>query len=254
MEIEIADLSGSPVSLLPRPDFIAKLAVNWTGRLVSCRSIWPSAYDPGNPFADAILDNTPLKSAEWATLFAYMHRRFGPPNVGGDNSKDLSARWLLTSPEPNLFLVVGPSLSGSWFSFAPYFLMNEGASLRNLEISKERRAEIDTAYRDVLLDLLRPVCVRDHNINALGELDDDDPLLEYDEDAGQSPFGVDQHPSCGWPSPPGLIGGEEWGRLCGLLRDLGNGDVALGRTAAIDALSKLLDEPAPVAPEEGLAL
>lgn len=196
MKKEIVDTLDAD-SLLPRKDFVATLAVDWTGRLVSARSIWSSAYDPGNPFADTILDDTPLKSAEWATLFAYMHRRFGSPNIGGDNYKDLSARWLLTSPDPDLFLTVGPSLSGAWFSFTPFFRTDKEGFLRNLEISKERRAEIDTAYRDVLLDLLRPVCVRDAHINALGELDDDDVALEYDEQADQYLFEVDRHSSCG---------------------------------------------------------
>lgn len=251
MEKEIADPpdAGSP---LPRQDFIAALTIDWTGRLVACRWLWPATPDREKLLVDPILEDTPLASAEWAILFAYMHRRFGLPNAGRDNYKDLSAAWLLTSPDPDLFLLVGPSLSGAWFCFTPYLRTDKGGFLRGLDIPKERRAELGAAYRVVLLDLLRPVCIRDAHINALGELDDDDPLLEFDEDADRYLFEVDQHSSCGWASPPGLFGGEEWGKFCELVSDLGRGDIAAGRTAAIDALSKLREAPALAAPEGDL--
>ncbi len=46
------------------------------------------------------------------TLTAYMIRRFGWPNEGSDDHKELCA-WTLTTPMEGLFLSVSPSLSGS---------------------------------------------------------------------------------------------------------------------------------------------
>ncbi|ASW03857.1 hypothetical protein [Paraburkholderia aromaticivorans] len=58
---------------LPDPNFVSTTVDQWGGRLVECRDLWD-----GYSLDDAVLDSTPLKKCQWATLFAYMHRRFGP--------------------------------------------------------------------------------------------------------------------------------------------------------------------------------
>ncbi len=206
------------MTILPRRDFIATTTT--PGGLCWRRLIH-------TPMDDSVLKETPLKDAGWATLFAYMHRRFGPPHVAGDDYKDLSASWILTTPDPNALVQVKPSLSSFVPSFTPYVRM-EGL-LGDYE-------QFAAAYRDTLLDLLRPVCVRDSLINAMGKVGPDADLWAEDEDTGERIYEVRYHPSCGTPIPHGLFGGEAWGDLCALIALLGGGDMAAGRSAAIELL------------------
>lgn len=162
-----------------------------------------------------------------------MHRRFGLPNIPGDDYKSLSAQWLITTPDKDLFLMIAPSLNGPDFSINPMIAASEEGqpSIMALawrgELPKRRRAAITRAYRDTLIDLLRPVCIRDQHINSMGKVDDDDPLLTYS---------VEYHPSCGTPMPPGLFGDDEWRHLCRLMGGLADGDIVKGRAALIDDL------------------
>lgn len=110
---------------LPDPIFVSRTVEQWGGTLVECRDLWD-----GYSLDDAVLGGTPLKKCQWATLFAYMHRRFGPPHIGGDDYKDLSASWMLTTPDCEVFVRVNPSLSGPGFSFSPYLLMPRDAPNR----------------------------------------------------------------------------------------------------------------------------
>ncbi len=225
---------------LPDPNFVSSTVDQWGGTLVECRDLWD-----GYSLDDAVLDNTPLKKCQWATLFAYMHRRFGPPHIGGDDYKDLSASWMLTTPDCEVFVRVNPSLTGPGFSFSPYLVMPRDATKQahrasELKLPADRVAAIRKAYRATLLDLLRPVCVRDHHINALGELGDsalDQALLECDDDASDT-FELRFHPSCGYAMPLGLFGGNEWPILCSLIRHLGDGDLEAGRVKAIQVLQR----------------
>lgn len=225
---------------LPNRDFISTTAA-WQGTLLSCRDL----YD-GYSLDDPVLAGTPLKKCGWATLFAYMHRRFGPPHVGGDDYKDLSASWMLTTPDPEVFLSVSPSLSGPGFSFSPYLLKPSNApknvhAARDLGLSQQRITEIQQAYKSALLDLLRPVCVRDHQINAMGELGDsalDEALQEWDEENDCEVYEVRFHPSSGYSMPSGLFGGEDWATFCTLIRQLGDGDMATGRSKIIETLQR----------------
>ncbi|MDO5947874.1 hypothetical protein [Burkholderia cepacia] len=225
---------------LPDPIFVSRTVEQWGGTLVECRDLWD-----GYSLDDAVLGGTPLKKCQWATLFAYMHRRFGPPHIGGDDYKDLSASWMLTTPDCEVFVRVNPSLSGPGFSFSPYLLMPRDAPNRahrasELNLPADRVAAIRKAYRATLLDLLRPVCVRDHYINALGELGDsalDQALVECDDDASNA-FELRFHPSCGYAMPLGLFGGNEWPILCSLIRHLGDGDLEAGRVKALQVLQR----------------
>lgn len=225
---------------LPDPNFVSTTVAQWGGTLVECRDLWD-----GYSLDDAVLDSTPLKKCQWATLFAYMHRRFGPPHMGGDDYKDLSASWMLTTPDPDVFVRVNPSLSGPGFSLTPYLLMPRHATERahrasELDLPADRVAAIRKAYRVTLLDLLRPVCVRDHHINALGQLGDsalDQALVECDDDESNA-YELRFHPSCGYAMPLGLFGGKEWPILCSLIRHLGDGDLEAGRAKVLEVLQR----------------
>jgi len=223
---------------LPRTDFIATTVSSGVRTLLPCRDLWK-----GSALKDSVLNKTPMKKAKWATLFAYMHRRFGPPHIGGDDYKDLSAGWILTTPDADVFVEVSPSLSGTGFSFTPYLSFESPEDDRiysagDLALPQERVESVKNAYRDTLIDLLRPVCVRDHSINALGEIDDDNELLAYDEDKDESTYEIRFHPSSGYPMPPGLFGGEDWATMCTLILNMGNGDMAAGRSAVISLLQQ----------------
>lgn len=248
-----ASIQTTKISIMPKTDtksklqlpsktFVATIAPSWDGSLVSCRrAIRDKTPDPTGSFGDPVLDQTPLKDSEWSTLFAYMHRRFGLPHIGGDNYKDLSAGWMLHSPDPAVFLDVSPSLNGASFSFVPRLLQSETRHTGDLDLSARRIAEIRKAYKVVLLDLLRPVCVRDSYINALGVLGDnplDEALLAYDERNDRHVYAVEYHHTAGYAMPLGLFGGDDWPTVCALVKNLGDGDMAAGRKALIQRLQQ----------------
>jgi|GEM_PF-2568230 len=229
---------------LPDPSFKCEIAV-WKGVLSPCAHLWQ-----GNHFKEPVLNSTPLRKVNWATLFAYMHRRFGPPHSGGDDYKDLSASWVLTSPDALVYVNVSPSLSGAGFSFEPYYQRSEESARasRFLDLPPDRVAEVKAAYRSVLLDLLRPVGVRDSLINAMGELGQselDSALQSYGEEGeGEAVYVVKRHSSCGFSMPAGLFGGAEWTSLCTIVQSMGDGNIQAGRSAVIAALRKDVFEEA----------
>lgn len=105
----------------------------------------------------------------------------------------------------------------------------------------DRVAAIRKAYEDTLADLLRPVCVRDRHINALGELGNsarDETLLAYDEESDEPIYEVRFHNSSGYAMPVGLFGGEDWSTLCRIAGQLGDGDMTQGRKALIEILQE----------------
>jgi hypothetical protein len=44
-----------------------------------------------------------LRKGSWSTLFAYLFRRFGPPNSGSDDDREI-ARWVITTPMDGVHL------------------------------------------------------------------------------------------------------------------------------------------------------
>jgi len=56
---------------------------------------------------DPVISSVLGKEVNYGTLFAYCFRRFGYPNYGWDNYKEL-AKYILTTPRPDLFLSVVP--------------------------------------------------------------------------------------------------------------------------------------------------
>ena len=226
----------SATGMLPDRNFKAE-TVTPKMRLRDAR-VFDDYTDPvfQEDITDLVIETTPLKSCKWADLYAYMNRRFGLPFVGSDDYKDLCGSWLLTTPAPDVFVQVLPSLSGPFFSFTPYVASEVLQHERQPVLPKERREEIAAAYRATLLDLLRPVCVRDSHFNALGVVEDGSRLMKYDNRKEEGVYEVKYHSSAGNVIPPGLLGGEDWGQFCALIRHLGDGDYAAGRSATVDVL------------------
>lgn len=198
-------------------------------RLVDLNKDTRAAY--GEVLEDRTLARTPLSKVETSMLFTYMHRRFGLGNVGGDDYKDLGAGWLITTPRDDLFLLVTPSFSGTYFSFNPYVLDKDGGQNLRDTVRGDLLASMLDAYERTLLDLLRPVCQRDHDFNVLGEIDEEDnctPEWAETDDDDEYESLPSYHPSCGTSMPDGLFGGKDWQRLLGILRLQGDGDIPNG--------------------------
>lgn len=218
---------------LPQKNFTAEMATSWNGGLL-CRRLWMSR----SPYLkDIVLEDSPLKEVTYATLFTYMYRRFGIPPLGGDDYKDLCGGWMLKTPSPSLLVMVTPSLSGPYFSFHPFYLQptQKGKLARDiddLQLSNETIAELKAAYQALLLDLLRPVCVRDSFFNAVGEVEDDSSLMRSNKD-GEMVYQVRYHKSAGFGVPSDLVGCDSYPALCSLLVKAGKGDVAEGSRAVV---------------------
>jgi hypothetical protein len=222
--------------MLPRRDFVAQTVGKWDGH---AHDIKGTAGDPFPYPEDPVLSSSPLAAVNYATLFAYMHRRFGPPHIGGDDYKDLSASWVLSTPEPDILVSVSPSLSGTWFSFSPYLVSAERLAPEALASQFER---IKAAYGDLLMDLLRPVCVRDSHINALGPLGDDElsaSLFARDKKSGESIFAVKYAASSGYPMPLGLFGNPGWAALVGIIRTFDPSNMEQATRKAVETLQGL---------------
>jgi hypothetical protein len=192
----------------------------------------------GAGLEDKVIERTPLKNVDVAMLFTYMHRRFGLPTIGGDDYKDLSASWLISTPDPDLALMVSPSFAGSIFSFRPVISL-PGKDRDELEaITGIRLEELASAYERTLLDLLRPVLQRDMDFNVLGEITDDNSVPEWAEPDEDDDDAYDRlpryHESCGTPMPEGIFGTDDWQRVLSIFRKQGDGDIASGMRAFVD--------------------
>lgn len=237
LESSLGSKDAGGNSMMPDRGFTATTASSWSGILIECRSFWGDG-----PYNDSVIEATPLKDMQWAMLFAYMHRRFGPPFLGADDYKDLTASWLLTSPDPAVFVQVRPALSeNAGVSFTPRIsgVSEHDCRRDNVEITTDRVEQIKAAYRAVLLDLLRPVGVRDQAFNVLGEIGDSDldiALSEYDEETDTDVYQVKRHASACYPMPQGFFGGKEWAELCSIAEALGHGDFEQGRREMISQL------------------
>ncbi len=184
----------------------------------------------GYALEDKVLERTPLKDAEVSMLFTYMHRRFGLPSLGGDDYKDLSAGWLITTPMDDLALIVSPSFAGMGFSFRPVVSLPAKGRDGLQEITGERLQAMVSAYERTLLDFLRPVIQRDMDFNVLGEISDKNPVPDWH--GGEDDDVYDRlpryHETCGLPMPDGIFGNKDWQQLLALLGRMGGGDIAKG--------------------------
>lgn len=209
----------------PDLSFKAGLVASWcVGG--SAERLWRRGFGK-----DPVLKSTPLRDVSYGTLFAYMYRRFGVPPLPGDDYKDLCGGWMLSTPSSSLVVLVRPSLSSPERCFSPILLREQGmpkySDPSELGLSDGQVQDLANAYRTLLIDLLRPVCVRDKIINALGMVDHGHPLARSNSD-GEHLFEVDWHASAGYGFPMGLVGCKDWSVLCQLMRQAGDGDAAKG--------------------------
>lgn len=98
--------------------------------LCPMKTKWSSGYASGPAIHPAKLaDEVYGKALSGPWLTCYMLRRFGWPNTGSDDHKDLCS-WMLTTPVAGLFLVVSPYLgSGGNYHFAVRFDKEVGVEL-----------------------------------------------------------------------------------------------------------------------------
>lgn len=105
---------------------------------------------------------------EYGPLFAYLFRRFGPPEEGSDPHKEIAC-WYLTTPDPDVILWVSPRPSGAKYSFG-YGVNGKHVDTVREELSGKRA--VITALQATMEDLLVPTNVRDVFINAIGNVPD----------------------------------------------------------------------------------
>lgn len=208
---------------LPNPGFVAQ-------HVEQERSLEPARDALGfDLLDDPHLAASPMRDVAFDTLFTYMHRRFGPPSLGNDTFKDLCGAWLLSTPDPELFVIVSPSLVGAHHSFSPYLSVDAGGRrIREDDLPPERVEVLTAAYRALLVDLLRPVRVRDSQFNALGYVGDNDRLMEWNEETEERVYGAPYHESCGYAVPLGIFGSEAWTGILNLAFSLGERDMVRG--------------------------
>lgn len=220
---------------LPVRTFTAGLAKSW-GVALPCDRLWQTSAPS---FEDSVLLASPMRESTYATLFTYMYRRFGIPPLPGDDYKDLCGGWMLTTPSPSLVVLVRPSLSGPDFSFTPFYVHANTAlrvrDIDDLQLTAEVVVELKTAYQSLLIDLLRPVGVRDSYMNALGDVDEDSSLMRCNKD-GERVYEAKRHASAGFGVPAGLVGCEAWPALCTMIVKAGDGDAVTGSSAVVARL------------------
>lgn len=196
----------------------------------------------GYALEDKVLERTPLKDAETAMLFTYMHRRFGLPSLGGDDYKDLSASWVITTPRDDTAVIVSPSFNGPGFSFRPVAVVKSKDRDAVRHLDQDTLQSMADAYERTLLDLLRPVIQRDLDFNVMGMISptneapkwaivEEDEDGEYDEDAYERL--PRYHETCGLPMPDGIFGGKAWYQALMLFDRMGDGDMGKGMEAFV---------------------
>ncbi|MDG9415050.1 hypothetical protein OLF88_11375, partial [Streptococcus pneumoniae] len=76
--------------------------------------------------------------------------------------------------------------------------------------------------------LLRPVRVDDSQFNALGIVEDDDPLNGYDDDTEEFLYTAPSHASSGSCVPLGVFGTDAWSGILNLAFALGRREIGRG--------------------------
>lgn len=131
---------------------------------------------------------------DYGHAFAYLWRRFGPPQAGSDPYKDLCYYYLSTAAD-GVVLMVSPK-SGASYSFG--FLLqpdlfetcckaevdNRGTGRKEAECPV--KSPILESLQSAMEELKRPTYVRDVLINIEGPVADgyEDELAEYNQYAG----------------------------------------------------------------------
>ena len=116
-----------------------------------------------------------LGPIEFGTLFAYMFRRFGVPEIGSDPHKEL-ANWYITTTDKHVALCVSPRPSGMRHSFG--YMIDSMVKCKRHD--PNQIFEVEEAIKNAMCDLLSPVFVRDCPINAVGRVDWDSDIANYE--------------------------------------------------------------------------
>lgn len=180
-------------------DFIAQKANLHEGPWTAAMS---GFFDPGKR-ASAILPG--LRGEQ---LFAYLFRRFGYPNQGWDDHKEL-VRYLLTTPMDNVFLEVRPYLGCNYrhnvhrmfgYCISQYLEQQylEELYYRSPRLSQQEREasalhqQYINAFEATIRDLQRQVFIRDIPINCYGYIASDEfnNLPEQASPAIEAGYGI----------------------------------------------------------------
>jgi len=159
-------------------EFIAVKATFTSGKAYAGASI--GIFDPGK-IAESVLGG--IRGGQ---LFAYLFRRFGYPNEGWDDRKEL-ASYLLNTPMNDVFLSVIPYMAGDFedrllkdrtrHMFGYCISQEIEEQLYAIPASRHRESELyqrcNNAFEATIRDLLRPVFIRDIAINCHGRIEDD---------------------------------------------------------------------------------
>lgn len=118
------------ISSRPRRRFALKLAdlrhERWTGLPSDSLGGWATTDGKGDGlYGPGLLDQHFGTTVNYGALFTYLFRRFGYPNLGSDDYKEIAC-YALTTPEPDLVMKVSPSL-GDWPRLSLRFLVTEEA-------------------------------------------------------------------------------------------------------------------------------
>jgi len=135
-----------------------------------------SRYDYGVLIADAygfrlyrnymILTDTWNEKIKPGNALLYLYRRFGPPNAPEDYYKRVCCYWLSTaSPDLDLEISIGYTVSINGY------IVNDDIGYQYIREQRDNNTQLVDAVHHTaaaVLDLLRPVPVRDVYINILG--------------------------------------------------------------------------------------
>lgn len=131
----------------------------------------------------------------WTGLiaFAYLWRRFGPPEYGSDDYKDMGC-YFFTTPDPDVIFgfYCKPNLVYSLTIGLKREIYNSVAkdfSPEHKEEAAKIEEKVNSAVRQGLAELLKPTNVRDWEFNIIGEPGNYNDLVPYSKYAG---WGVDR--------------------------------------------------------------
>jgi len=149
------------------------MARKWHAKLLKLKrdnEHWQGAMmgiaDPGESAEEILPDG------DYASLFVYMFRRFGIPESGSDDYKEIAC-WYLTTPDPAVGLMVSPRPNGLRYSFG-YLVDTDVYNYHSHDDVEAIRLKIEPSLKQAMKDLLIPTNVRDTFINAVGRVKDDD--------------------------------------------------------------------------------
>ncbi len=176
--------------------------------LKGCQGARGGLFYPGND-AEKILGEQ-YDETFYATSCAYLLRRFGPSRRGCDPYKDL-VQYILTTSMEGVFLLVTPCCSvGTSFGYylSPKIykvtmdaMFESRKSKSNVDETKcPCRGPVIKALCDAIIELKKPVYVRDWYFNIVGRVRDEE--LQYDEEKEETVGTVEYSELAGYGITP----------------------------------------------------